>query len=416
MALGADDDVLGDLMRGTLDHCVKCTICETFCPVSNVTPLFPGPKYAGPQSERFRLDDEPSPDRSLDYCSSCGICTQVCPQGVHIAEINTQARAKLRETQGIPFRDRILGRPSWAGRLGTPVAPLANWTLRNRTARTIGEKAIGLHRDAAMPKFAGRTFQRWARSHRSPAAPRRVAYFHGCGANYYEPRLGQMAVALLEAAGIQVDVPRKQDCCGLPLQSNGLFKDARTYVNRLVARLEPSARAGIDIVGTSTSCTLMLKREAREILAMEDDEALRVVSDRVFDICEYLLALHQEGGLDGLAFAPLDETVVYHAPCQQQGHGIGKPALDLLALIPGLKVVESTSLCCGVAGTYGLKQEKYDIAMKVGAGLFEQVAATAPDRSVCDSETCRWHIEQATGVASVHPIEMLFRSAGLTLG
>ena len=92
------DDVLGTLlMRDSLDHCVKCTICETFCPVSNVTPLFPGPKYAGPQSERFRVADEPSPDASLDYCSGCGICTQVCPQGVHIAEINTQARAKLRE-------------------------------------------------------------------------------------------------------------------------------------------------------------------------------------------------------------------------------------------------------------------------------------------------------------------------------
>ena len=66
---------LGDLMRGSLDHCVKCTICETFCPFSNVTPLFPGPKYVGPQAERFRVRDEPSPDASLDYCSGCGICT-----------------------------------------------------------------------------------------------------------------------------------------------------------------------------------------------------------------------------------------------------------------------------------------------------------------------------------------------------
>ena len=99
MAATRRHDVLGDLMRASLDHCVKCTICETYCPVSNVTPLFPGPKYVGPQAERFRVDDEPSPDASLDYCSGCGICTQVCPQGVHIAEINTQARA---EAEGHP--------------------------------------------------------------------------------------------------------------------------------------------------------------------------------------------------------------------------------------------------------------------------------------------------------------------------
>jgi glycerol-3-phosphate dehydrogenase subunit C len=123
MSIGSTDDVLGDLMRGSLDHCVKCTICETFCPVSNVTPLFPGPKYVGPQAERFRVGDEPSPDASLDYCSGCGICTQVCPQGVHIAEINTQARAKLKETHGVPLRDRLLARPTLAGRLGAP-API----------------------------------------------------------------------------------------------------------------------------------------------------------------------------------------------------------------------------------------------------------------------------------------------------
>ena len=54
-----------DLMRDSLDHCVKCTICETYCPVSAATPLFPGPKYAGPQAERYRGTGE-SPDVSLD--------------------------------------------------------------------------------------------------------------------------------------------------------------------------------------------------------------------------------------------------------------------------------------------------------------------------------------------------------------
>ena len=114
-----------DLVRDSLDHCVKCTICETFCPVANVTPLFPGPKYAGPQSERFRVSDEPSPDASLDYCSGCGICTQVCPHDVKIAEINAQARARLWEERGVPMRNQVIARPSVLGRLGTRVAPRA---------------------------------------------------------------------------------------------------------------------------------------------------------------------------------------------------------------------------------------------------------------------------------------------------
>src|SRR3954471_24968809 len=141
----ADHDVLGDLMRGSLDHSVKCTICEPFCPVSNVTPLFPGPKNTAPQSKPFRVGDEPSPDASLDYCSGCGICTQVCPQGVHIAEINSQARAKLKADRGVSLRDRLIARPTVTGRLGTPVAPLANWSLRNRWLRLAIERTIGIH-------------------------------------------------------------------------------------------------------------------------------------------------------------------------------------------------------------------------------------------------------------------------------
>jgi glycerol-3-phosphate dehydrogenase subunit C len=156
----------------------------------------------------------------------------------------------------------------------------------------------------------------------------------------------------------------------------------------------------------------MLKREALEILGMEDDPALRAVSARVFDICEYLVAMHERGELK-TDFRAVGETVVYHAPCQQQGHGVGKPALSLLGLVPGLRVVESTANCCGVAGTYGLKREKYDIAMDVGAGLFRQVTDNGSDLSVCDSETCRWQIQHGTGVRSVHPVEMLHRASGL---
>jgi glycerol-3-phosphate dehydrogenase subunit C len=410
--VSAPHDVLGELMRGSLDHCVKCTICESFCPVSNVTPLFPGPKYVGPQAERFRVDGELSPDASLDYCSGCGICTQVCPQGVHIAEINTQARAALKARDGVKLRDRLIARPDLTGRLGTPAAPVANASLRSRPLRLLAERVLGIDHRVAVPQFAGRTFQRWARGRSSPAGQRRVAYFHGCGTNWYEPDSGQRTVELLEWLGCQVDVPRGQSCCGLPLQSNGLFEPARRYVRRMARRLAPAARAGIDIVGTSTSCTLMLKREAREILGLDDDPDLRLVSGRVFDICEYLVMLLDRGELR-TDFRPLPLTVTYHAPCQQQGHGIGKPALDLMALVPELRVIENDATCCGVAGTYGLKREKYDIAMDVGAGLFGQIRDAAPDLAVCDSETCRWHIEHATGVRTVHPVEILHRAAGL---
>jgi glycerol-3-phosphate dehydrogenase subunit C len=409
------DGVLHELLRGSLDHCVKCTICETACPVSNATPLFPGPKYAGPQAERYRIEDEPSVEWSVDYCSGCGICTQVCPQGVKIAEINAQARHKLKRQKGIPLRDRIITRPTWLGRLGTPTAPIANFSLGFRPGRVLAEKLVGVHRDAPAPKFAGRRFSRWAREHPSPPTGRKVVYFHNCGTEYYEPWEGQKVMAVLEHNGFEVEVP-KQDCCGLPLQSSGLFDDARKTVLRLANALAPSLTdPDTIIVGNATSCTLMLKREAREILGLEDDPTLKLVSERTYDLCELLLELHDRGELR-TDFQPLNETIAYHAPCQQQGHWIGKPALDLLALIPGLEVKEMTARCCGIAGTYGLKVEKYDIAQQVGRPLFDQIRDSGASAVACDSETCRWQITASTLRPSVHPIDYLYRAYGLDNG
>jgi glycerol-3-phosphate dehydrogenase subunit C len=220
-----------------------------------------------------------------------------------------------------------------------------------------------------------------------------------------------MTVAVLEHNGFRVLVP-PQDCCGLPLQSNGLLDDARRYVRRLVANLVPYARRGYDIVATSTSCGLMLKREAMEMLDLEDDEDLRVVSEHTYDVCEFLVRLHERGELR-TDLHPVPVTLPYHPPCQQAGHWMGRPALDLFALVPELRVVESTTECCGIAGTYGLKAEKYDVAMAVGEPLFRQVRESGSSIAACDSETCRWQITKATGVRSVHPVEILHRAYGL---
>ena len=84
-------------------------------------------------------------------------------------------------------------------------------------------------------------------------------------------------------------------------------------------------------------------------------------------------------------------------PCQLRSHVIGLPAMDLFALVPGLRAVDLDHDCCGIAGTYGLKREKYDIAMAVGGELFAGIDARAPAQVACDSETCRWQIAGATG-------------------
>lgn len=401
------------------DHCVKCNICTQACPVMAVTDLFPGPKTVGPQWQRFREPDLPSPDQSLDYCSSCGICTLVCPHGVRVMEINTQAKAELAEQKGFHLRNWLLGHNAWWGVLGTPFAPILNWLFAFPPFRIALEKIMGMSRKAPFPKWAGYTFRGWWKRNKQrqseaalTAGAPSVVYYHGCSTNSYDPRLGKLAVKVLEHQGFNVIVP-DQACCGLPMQSNGDFNEARRFARKNVNLLAEYARQGVPIVGTAGSCIMALKSDYEHILGLHDD-GTKLLAAGVYDISEFLLKLHHEGRLKK-DLSAIDARVPYHAPCQLKAHGMGRPALDLLDLIPGFQAWEVDADCCGIAGTYGYKAEKRQIAEEVGAHLFKRINDSGASWAVCDTETCRWHISGMTGKKMVHPIEIIAQAYGITV-
>ena len=236
---------------------------------------------------------------------------------------------------------------------------------------------------------------------------KQIVFFHGCVTEYYEPHVGRAAVFVLEALGYQVIIPR-QNCCGLPLLSNGEFKAARKYHQKNVDSLVEFAKQGIPIVGTSTSCTLTLKEEAPELLDMFDENT-KLVAENTYDFNEFLL---MEASLSKEIFRSIPLTLPYHQPCQYKGHRIGNPALEVLNLIPDLTITDSHVDCCGIAGTYGYKKEKYEIAMSVGKPFFEFIKEAKAPLAICDSETCRWQITHGTGIPAIHPVELVAASLG----
>ena len=415
---GAQPETSAALATGfSSDHCLKCNICTAACPVMAVSDVFRGPKAVGPQAQRFRHPRLPVPDDSVSWCSGCGTCTRVCPHGVLVAEINIQAKARLLEAKGAPLRDQLLARPELLGRLAHPAAGLANRMLELPLSRWLLDKAFGIASQAPLPPFAPETL-RGSRPEncldeppeRAPSGSDFVAYFHGCSTNYYEPGLGLLAIGILERLGFTVLLPA-QNCCGLPLQSNGLFTAARRYARSNIEKLAPFARAGIPLVGTSTSCTLALKHEYRAVLGLEGSN-VEAVADRTRDFFEFLLG-EAAAAIDAVELSSLPFKLLYHAPCQLLGHGMGTPALRVLRRIPGLELEVSRAACCGIAGTYGVKSERYETARAVGEPLFQQAASSGAALVASDSETCRWWIEQHTTLPAVHPLELLACSLGL---
>ena len=117
-----------NISENDFEQCIKCTVCTVYCPVSAVTPNFPGPKQAGPDGERMRLKKSSFYDKSLKYCLNCKRCEVACPSGVKIGDIIQSARIKY-ETQKPKLRDMMLANTDFVGTMATTFAPIVNATI-----------------------------------------------------------------------------------------------------------------------------------------------------------------------------------------------------------------------------------------------------------------------------------------------
>ena len=98
-----------------------------------------------------------------------------------------------------------------------------------------------------------------------------------------------------------------------------------------------------------------MKTEYPRIVESED---ARKVAVNCLDIHQYLMTLHERGELK-TDFGRIEMKVGYHAPCHLRSLGVSSEPVDLMNLIPGIKVEKYSDKCCGMGGTYGLKSKNY---------------------------------------------------------
>jgi len=383
------------------DVCIRCATCMAICPVSRVTPKFPGPKQAGPGAERFRRPNEPSVDGWIDLCIGCHLCDMVCSSGVNISELNLIAKAKYLDEKGRPFRDWLLTHSYLYSWLGSLLSPFVNYLLRTPQIKCWVETVLRIDRRRELPSYESSTLRQWFKRHHSKGT-RKIAYFYGCYTNTNEVDVGKATVQVLEATGLEVILP-PQRCCGIPMLGNGDFKGAEKMARYNVPSLLETIRSGSDIIFSSTSCGHMIKHEYCHLLSIPGADE---VAQRIFDIFEFLRNLKESNSLN-THFKELSLKAAYFAPCHLRALGIGLPALEILRLIPGLQIDNIEADCCGMGGTFGFKKEKYEISEEIGRDLAEAVDRLTPDIILSDCEGCRMQIRHLTGLKVLHPIQIL---------
>ena len=387
-----------------LDNCVKCSDCNTACPVMKAYPDFPGPKALGPDMERFRREGIDSDSDWLEYCTGCHGCDVICPHGVNVSELIAKGKAQHQKTGVRALRDHWLARPSLVGRLCASTSPLSNFVMNLKPNRLLMSAVGQIASERRLPAYSSQGLRP---APGSDDASREVVFFPGCFIRYNNPALGQRVVELLRHNGFGVEIA-PDICCGMPAIANGDGQQFKSCVEGNVAAMTKAVDRGALIVTACTSCGYALKADYAH--APVEDEAMaasaRRIASRTYDLAELLTELLDAGKLN-MNFKPTKRKLAYHAPCHLKSQGIGRPWLRLLRAVPGVEIEEMKVDCCGMAGTYGFKQEKYAISMDIGRELFAAIAEYRPQAVVTECGSCQMQIEHGTQLLTVHPAEYL---------
>ncbi|MDZ4818522.1 MAG: anaerobic glycerol-3-phosphate dehydrogenase subunit C [Planctomycetota bacterium] len=407
--------------------CNGCGSCRSqqfdvrMCPIFKVAPA----EEASPRAKANllraiavgELSSEYLPSEDVkqiaDLCIHCHQCRLECPANVDIPRLMIETKSQYVTNNGLRPSDWILSRLDWVSSWGSTLSPVSNWVIGNRTMRWLLEKSFGIARGRKLPRFAPRSFMRWATRRKLTRPTRRsdqkVLYFVDTYANYVDPKLGEALVSVFEHNGVAVYVHPQQRSSGMAMYSMGVLDPVRRLAEHNIPLLAEAVRQGYQIVVTEPSTALCL---THEYLTLMDDEDARLVAENTTEACHYLWKMHLQGKLQ-LDLKPVNASLAYHMPCHLKALQVGSPGENLLRLISGLQVQRVEKGCSGMAGTYGLKKENFRTSLRAGWGLISSLRDPTFVAGTTECGACKMQMEQGAAKPTVHPLKILSLSYGL---
>jgi FAD/FMN-containing dehydrogenase/Fe-S oxidoreductase len=352
----------------------------------------------------------------LDLCLECRACKAECPVGVDVARFKSEFLADYRQRHGTPLRARALGHVHALSRWASRMPGVANALIGSGSMRSLNARLLGLHPDRPLPRWAPRTLEaQWTLDPAGPPEPerrRRVLLFNDTFTNYFHPEIGLAARAVLEAAGVTVGLAANV-CCGRPLISQGLLKEARALAARntkYLSSLVNAAEAGLHsftIVFLEPSCLSAMREDVPALLRGEDQQQAQRIADACLSFEEFIERRAAEGR--GLPLREGPARVLLHGHCHQKSMGGVAPATALLARIPGATVTDLDAGCCGMAGSFGYAREHFDVSRQIGERRLLPAARRLSHGEVlvAAGTSCRQQVADFTGVRALHPAELL---------
>lgn len=340
--------------------------------------------------------------RSLDLCLSCKGCKSDCPVGVDVATYKSEFLAHYYEAKPRSLSSHMFGNIDLWARLASLAPGLVNLSTQVPFLSDAAKAVLGVPKERRLPVFAPRTFQSWFRRHRNPnpgALP--VILWPDTFNNYFQPDTAIAAVRVLEAGGFEVLVPPGNLCCGRPLYDFGMLDRAKRLLLEALDTLAPFIEAGVPVVGLEPSCAAVFRDELTNLFPA--DERAQRLAQQTFVLSEFL-----QKYAPNFKFPRVERDAIVHGHCHHKSIMKMTDEEAVLGKL-GIRYEMPAPGCCGMAGSFGFEEDKYDVSVAIGELELLPAIRTAPPESliIANGFSCREQISQGTDRHALHLAEVI---------
>ncbi len=398
-------------------RCVKCGLCLMTCPVyREVLEEAASPRAKVQLIKHYAENDLQASERFneiVSRCLMCGTCTVNCPSGVRHDVLFMRMRSSLVDDFGQNWIKKVIfhflthdNQLRWASKF----AALGHNSVLDRLVQQVNLGHLSIKK---LPRFSKTPFRDRTADILEPLVPVQgtVLYFTGCGTNYVYDQVGQATVGVLRRMGFQVEIPKNQTCCGLPLFFQGNVEKPLPMILKNIELFNRSRIAAV-VVDCAT-CGSALRKEYAEVLTASkiDAAGARQLAGRVKDISEFLWE-HLDLLRPLLKSQPEETVVTYHSPCHlRNAQGVNSQVEGLLQQLPGVRYIRSADFdsCCGGGGTFFYDHP--DISQGIVRKKIANARATRAENWATGCPGCRLNLsanlEDSDPIEVVHPVEVV---------
>ena len=391
-----------------INKCAKCGKCRSICPVfietGNESMVARGRISL---AEALRNNEIFYTDLLRDYllsCKKCLRCSSICPSGVDYDLIIQTMLDDLANHLGIWLIPRMMFRLFLTRRWLFNILLKTTYTFQKLTPLkrhgTMRHLPFMFLDGRWVPPLAKETVLKKYRNTKKINAPKmKVGFFSGCLINYVYTDIADAVIEVLNHLGVEVIVPPKQLCCGIPARSLG---DVKTALKLAETNVKVFEDAKVDfIVNACATCGRTLKRDYRQILGTRSLK----FTQKIYDVSEFIEKHFK------YETKPLNTKITYHDPCHLHwGQNISKQPRDILKRSSTFQEMETPERCCGGGGVFNLLH--YDLSMKIGEYKAKAIEKSGAEVVATGCPGCRLQIEdllaaRGSPVKCMHTIQVL---------